>query len=93
MTRSNGTGGAPALPAGEAMPAEATGLRKTIRQKVVSEMTSLSPIQCWRGERAGTFPKSFKVSPGSRAKAWFLDEIIAYQRERDLSRKAWVAPK
>jgi predicted DNA-binding transcriptional regulator AlpA len=85
----SGPGSASALPGGEAMSeVDVVELRKTVGQKAVSMATGLSPISCWRGERAGTFPKSFRLTPGGRAKGWFLDEIQAWQRARDESRKA-----
>lgn len=53
---------------------------KLLRIQHASEMTTLSPSQIKRMERAGTFPQSIRLGP--KAKAWIEEEIETWVEER-----------
>lgn len=59
-----------------------TKLRRVVRLPEVKEATGWSEVQIWRYEKAGKFPKRFKLAEGSRAVGWWLDEIEAFQAAR-----------
>ena len=46
----------------------------------VEQMTGLSKVTRWRGEKDGTFPKRRQISPGRVA--WLESEVIAWMESR-----------
>ena len=65
--------------------ADKVGLRKMLNEAQVLEIMPYSPATLLRMEKAGRFPRGTFVSPNR--KIWWLDEVIAWQREIDGSRR------
>ena len=61
-------------------------VREVLRLPQVKTLTGFSEMHLWRLEKAGKFPKRFKLCEGGKAVGWFADEIAAYQAARGASR-------
>jgi prophage regulatory protein len=61
-------------------------VRQVIRWPQVKAMVGLSEVQVWRLEKAGKFPRRFKLAEGGNGVGWFCDEIERYQTARGASR-------
>jgi hypothetical protein len=56
-------------------------LRKMIRRKQLREYLALGETQlAWHERHDADFPKSVPLSSTGRARAYFVDEVIVYQR-------------
>ena len=62
-------------------------LRRFIRKKDIYEFTGLRRTAIEEEIAAGRFPQPFSLTPGGRAKAFFEDEIIEWQKERLATRE------
>ena len=49
----------------------------------VEQMTGLSKVTRWRGEKDGTFPKRRQISPGRVA--WLESEVVEWMKSRPFS--------
>jgi prophage regulatory protein len=58
-----------------------SGPRRMLSEKQVLEIIPVGRTTLYRMEKAGRFPKSTYISPNRRA--WFEDEIIAWQNAVD----------
>lgn len=61
-----------------------------LRGREVEKLTGLKPAARDRAIRAGLFPRPFLI--GVKAKAWAVDEIEAWKRERDAARADYADP-
>jgi predicted DNA-binding transcriptional regulator AlpA len=64
---------------------DAPGARRMLNQDQVLAIVPVSATTLWRMEKAGRFPKSTFISANRRV--WFLDEVVAWQREVDGRRR------
>lgn len=60
---------------------EAPGLRKMVTEKQLLEILPTSRSSLRRWYRQGKFPKPVSLGPGKIA--WFLDEVIEWQKKRE----------
>jgi prophage regulatory protein len=54
------------------------------------KFTPYSPVQVWRLEKAGKFPRRIKLSGGSRV-GWSLNEILEHNENLKAARDAAAA--
>lgn len=67
-------------------------LRRMIRRKQLREYLALGETQlAWHEAHDPDFPKSVKLSATGRARAFFVDEIVAYQERMAERRRTKVA--
>ena len=57
------------------------GLRVMLSEEQLLQLVPLSKVSIWRLERRGQFPRGSFIS--ANRKIWYLDEVIAWQREVD----------
>ena len=53
---------------------------RVITQKELASRVPYSPVQIWRLEKAGTFPRRIKLGPNRVG--WVEEEVEAWLRER-----------
>ncbi len=58
-----------------------SGPRRMLTEEQILAIIPVGRTTLWRMEKAGTFPRSTYISPNRRA--WFEDEIIAWQTAVD----------
>ena len=56
-------------------------LRKFVRLKNSKPYTGYGRTQTQKLIDDGVLPKPFPLSPGGRAKGWFEDQLVEYQRK------------
>jgi prophage regulatory protein len=64
---------------------DTSGLRRMLSIEQVLEIVPVSQVTLWRMEKARRFPRGTFISPNK--KIWWLDEVIAWQREVDGRRR------